>query len=549
MFFAPQFSTIQLLSSSFKNHSLTVDCGNLFWARWPAPFLPHLAQQSRQNLEVLTRLVPSILFPLVLASQRGNGFQARVFKQHFFWQLSEIPQPPQHSILRNSDNHTCDQVIAPSHPADAEPLSCKLLFSESFQSFALRFSFPKRHTDHPGARISFRFRPSSRMAFESNRQSPAGDRSGLGIRDNHKSRRAAESDEEFTNDSEGDKNAQRGGVERSEPCTKFDRATHESQRYKQKTEALKKQNANLGDASRIPSAENAAMHHGNHSLRAAHDQIAAEKKEVANLQKERLPASRGQSWISNWNFLSGTRESVKAEENAEENAIAEAHKKIERREQKIRALEDENRNMQQKMSEQADRMTKHHEHRIGSLDDKNRKLQQKSERVDRMAQHYEQRIGSLEEKNHKLQHTVSEQKDHIHQQTLGFVEELEALKSKAFIDAPRLSDTEVQTRWRALGFAVRQFVSVHLPESLDPSTVQQLAYMDTFSWLPGMMEALRAPIFCSAFLESWMWHFLWRCIFDSHSKLWAGEAGSLWGTLRDVVQGECLGLTFVTGRS
>ncbi len=353
---------------------------------------------------------------------------------------------------------------------------------------------------------------------------------------------------EFTTDSEGDENAQRGGVERSEPCAKFDRASHESQRYKQKTEALKKQNANLGDASRIPSAENAAMHHGNHSLRAAHDQIAAEKKEVANLQKERLAASRGQSWI-NWSFLSGTRDSEKAEENAEENAIAEAHKKIERREQKIRALEDENRNLQQKMSEQADRMAKHHEHRIGSLEDKNRKLQQKFEQADRMVQHCEQRIGSLEEKSHKLQHKVSEQKDHIQQQTLGFVEELEALKSKASIDAPRLADTEVQTRWRALGFAVRQFVSVHLPEPLDPSTVQQLAHMDTFSWLPGMTETLRAPIFCSAFLESWMWHFLWRCIFDPHSKLWAGEAGSLWGTLRDVVQGECLGLTFVTGRS
>ena len=374
------------------------------------------------------------------------------------------------------------------------------------------------------------------MAFYSTRQSAAGDQSGFGIRGNHKSNRAAETDEEITTDSEDDKNDQPGGIERSEPCTN-DQATHESEWYKQKTEALKKKKADLGDTSRITSAGNAAMRHEIHSLRAAKDQVVAEcselRKEVANLQKERMSASRTSSWIS-WNFGSGTRDN----ETAAEKTIAEARNNIEKCEQKIRELEEDNRKLQQKTSEEVDHIVAQYKKRLGSLEEKRYELQQKmSEQEDHIVKHFEQKIGSLEDKNHKLQQKISEQEGHI-QQTLGFVEELEALKSKTSIDAPKLSDTEVQARWRALGFAVRQFVSAQLPESLDRATVQQLVSMNTFSWLPEMKHALRAPIFCSAFLESWVWHFLWRWVFDSQSELWAGQAGSLWATLHDVVQGE-----------
>ena len=134
---------------------------------------------------------------------------------------------------------------------------------------------------------------------------------------------------------------------------------------------------------------------------------------------------------------------------------------------------------------------------------------------------------------------VSEQKERIRRQTSAFAEELAAIKSKTSIDAPKLSDTEIQARWRALGFAIRQFISGHLPQSLDHAAIQRLSSLrDSTTWPPGVAQTLQVPMLCPASLESWIWYFLYVRIFDSRSKAWAGETGKLWGALRDVVQSE-----------
>ncbi|KAK3294583.1 uncharacterized protein B0H64DRAFT_190626 [Chaetomium fimeti] len=143
----------------------------------------------------------------------------------------------------------------------------------------------------------------------------------------------------------------------------------------------------------------------------------------------------------------------------------------------------------------------------------------------------EWKIGGLQAENHKLQSEVAEHQKQLQLQTSQFSGELEAIKSNIFVNVPSLSDTAIQGKWGALCFSVRQFVSVHLPESLDLPTIQGLADVEHFDWLPDTL--LRTPLLCPILLESWVWHFLCIRIFDSRSKHWAGEEGKILGILCD----------------
>jgi chromosome segregation ATPase len=78
------------------------------------------------------------------------------------------------------------------------------------------------------------------------------------------------------------------------------------------------------------------------------------------------------------------------------------------------------------------------------------KLQQKIDE-------YENRVRTLEVQNAQLLQKTSAQDDHIQSQTAKFARELGDIRSSELIRAPRVSDSEIQGKWKALGFAVRQF--------------------------------------------------------------------------------------------
>lgn len=174
--------------------------------------------------------------------------------------------------------------------------------------------------------------------------------------------------------------------------------------------------------------------------------------------------------------------------------------------------------------------------RSGSGDNQNLDYGPTAELQQKIAE-YEDHVRNLEAQNTQLLRNASDCESHIQSQTAQFARELEDIRGNDF-RAPKVSDSEIQGKWKALGFAVRQFVSKHLPESLDLPAVQHIAQQEEFKWLPEISKTLRYPFLCSIVLESWVWHFLCFRIFDSHSEFWAGDIGQGFSMLKDRVESE-----------
>ncbi|KAK4154994.1 hypothetical protein C8A00DRAFT_13908, partial [Chaetomidium leptoderma] len=150
---------------------------------------------------------------------------------------------------------------------------------------------------------------------------------------------------------------------------------------------------------------------------------------------------------------------------------------------------------------------------------------------------YKRHLRDLAAENRELHQRTTTQARQLQAQSSGFAQELDDLKSKAFVKCAKVSDTEVQGKWKTLGFSIRQFVMSHFPVALDRQTVQLLAPMEEFMWLPEMATTLQTPMVCHIVLESWIWHFLCFRVFDSHSDFWAGEVGKTLNTQCDQLRG------------
>jgi phage shock protein A len=153
---------------------------------------------------------------------------------------------------------------------------------------------------------------------------------------------------------------------------------------------------------------------------------------------------------------------------------------------------------------------------------------------------HKKRIQELATKDHGNSQTIAEQERHIQKQRAEFAQELDDLTGKAFVKGARLSDTEIQTKWKTLGFSIRQFVAAYFPEPLDGQAAQLLAQRQEFTWLPELAMALQAPILYQVTLESWIWHLLCFQVFDSHSTFWAGEVGQTFRIQCDQFRGKSL---------
>jgi hypothetical protein len=184
-------------------------------------------------------------------------------------------------------------------------------------------------------------------------------------------------------------------------------------------------------------------------------------------------------------------------------------------------------------------------HRSGSGDNKNLNYGPTAKLQQKIAE-YEDRVRKLEVQNAQLLQRTSAQDNHIQSQTAKFARELGDIRSSELIRAPKVSDSEIQGKWKALGFAVRQFVSKYLPDSLDFQTVQRIAQKEEFKWLPEMSKTLRHPFLCNIVLESWVWHFLCVQILDSHSNFWAGDIGRSFNMLKDRVESKISSLSLTT---
>lgn len=148
------------------------------------------------------------------------------------------------------------------------------------------------------------------------------------------------------------------------------------------------------------------------------------------------------------------------------------------------------------------------------------------------------KIQDLEAENRNLQHRTTEQAKHLQTQSTKFAQELDDLRSKTVVKGAKVSDTEIQSKWKTLSFSIRQFVSSHFPAVVELQTILLLAHNETFKWIPEMALTLQTPMVCHMALESWIWHYLCFRVFDSHSDFWAGEIGKKFGDQCDQMRGE-----------
>jgi uncharacterized coiled-coil DUF342 family protein len=316
-------------------------------------------------------------------------------------------------------------------------------------------------------------------------------------------------------------------IDTSQTRDNFSQVMYTNRVLREENELLKRENKRLEEQVRTANRESRDLRQNVLNLQRDVDRKSFEcsnlRAEVKDLvEKSNAPANQGTMW--SFRFFQGTRSS----HSSAENAIAELQRQADDYERKVRELVSENYQLQlkaadceQKVEElvpenyQLQRKAADCQRKIKELEAENYTLQRKAtdceqkiaelgaenRTLGRKGADSERKIGELAAENSKLQRRDAERKEQMQVQTTRFADELEAVRNRGFTSIPNLSDTAVQQNWRKLCFAVRQSVSIHLPESLDLATIECLAGVEEFSWLPNMPKTLRAPLFCPMLLE------------------------------------------------
>ncbi len=147
-------------------------------------------------------------------------------------------------------------------------------------------------------------------------------------------------------------------------------------------------------------------------------------------------------------------------------------------------------------------------------------------------------ISSLQTENLKLHQQTKQQAQQMQAQITEFAHELDEAKRDTLVRVPKISDTEIQGEWKAIGCFIRQFVMNYLQGPLHSSAIEGLAQLEQFHWLPDIVRTLQSPVLRPIVMESWIWHFLCFRIFDSKSSVWAGKVGAAFSTPCEQIRGE-----------
>ncbi|KAK3390827.1 hypothetical protein B0H63DRAFT_446920 [Podospora didyma] len=80
--------------------------------------------------------------------------------------------------------------------------------------------------------------------------------------------------------------------------------------------------------------------------------------------------------------------------------------------------------------------------------------------------------------NSKLRDKAGQLKQQLQVATSEFTQELEKLQHKDTFKTPMISDSDVQSKWKTVGFLVRQFVQKYLRQTFTPQYLQDLNDVD-----------------------------------------------------------------------
>lgn len=117
-----------------------------------------------------------------------------------------------------------------------------------------------------------------------------------------------------------------------------------------------------------------------------------------------------------------------------------------------------------------------------------------------------------------------EQEAIIKHQAAKFARDLEEQKLKDPVGYTKVSDNEIESKWKQLRFLVRQFVESHFPQSIDWETANSLAFLKPISTATKYQAT--SPRFYPLILEAYVWNYLHDYIFRIQATYWNGSLGS-----------------------
>jgi FtsZ-binding cell division protein ZapB len=138
----------------------------------------------------------------------------------------------------------------------------------------------------------------------------------------------------------------------------------------------------------------------------------------------------------------------------------------------------------------------------------------------------EHRIHDLERQNTNLKTKVDYLRQEIMNQTSEFEEELEAIRAQHYINIPTVSDEMIRNEWQSISWNIRQLVNEFLPTVLTTAEAKEVCHTDGYNHVSCADMMLPVPRLCSVWFCAWIWRELYREIFCTSSKSWAGKPGN-----------------------
>ncbi|EAA28238.1 hypothetical protein GE21DRAFT_6121 [Neurospora crassa] len=139
------------------------------------------------------------------------------------------------------------------------------------------------------------------------------------------------------------------------------------------------------------------------------------------------------------------------------------------------------------------------------------------------------RIRNLEAENNRLKSEIDELERELENTRTELLEELSELRSKNYVNPTKDADSEIGKDWEHLDFLIQQFVSNHFPTMLLWEDIQRAGTVEQYwplSEVCAELESVLQSGYIYPYLvESMVWRFVKREVFDPKSKLWAGEIG------------------------
>ncbi|KAK3502988.1 hypothetical protein B0T13DRAFT_534564 [Neurospora crassa] len=139
------------------------------------------------------------------------------------------------------------------------------------------------------------------------------------------------------------------------------------------------------------------------------------------------------------------------------------------------------------------------------------------------------RIRNLEAENDRLKSEIHELERELENTRTELLEELSELRSKNYVNPTKDADSEIGKDWEHLDFLIQQFVRNHFPTMILLEDIQRAGTVEQYLPISKVCaepeSVLQSGYIYPYLVESMVWRFVKKEVFDHMSKQWAGEIG------------------------